>query len=392
MSSHVLVDKSLRLEAQFGGFLVEGRAFAEPGVQAHYGPDRGFVLQHLDIHLDIDPEERRMSGEVHLRVAPLASGMGPVEFDLVDMRVDAVLDGEQNPLDFVHEEGRLKVLGVRSKGDTLVVRYHGVPSRGMYFTGPTVPEPDRAHMAWTQCQDEDAHYLVPCLDHPSFRAPFDVHVTAPEGYTVVSNGVMGGREGNTWSWSMKHPVPIYLLSVVVAKLDLHQSEWRGRPVRYLVPEGTAKEGVDRAFEKTPEMLEVLSETYGVEYPWSRYDQVVVHDFIFGGMENVTATTLIDLVLTDERASLDWDPEDLVAHELAHQWFGDFLTCQDWSQGWLNEGWATYSETLWKTHRRGVDEAVYGLFRQLESYCAEDGSRYRRPIVSYLFREPIDLFD
>jgi aminopeptidase N len=118
----------------------------------------------------------------------------------------------------------------------------------------------------------------------------------------------------------------------------------------------------------------------------------VHDFIFGGMENVAATTLTDLVLTDDRAALDWNAEDLIAHELAHQWFGDLVTCQDWSQGWLNEGWATYAEVVWKAHDLGQDEADYHLFQDLTNYLSESGGRYQRAIVSYHFREPIDMFD
>ena len=110
------------------------------------------------------------------------------------------------------------------------------------------------------------------------------------------------------------------------------------------------------------------------------------------MENVAATTLTDLVITDERAALDWDAESLIAHELAHQWFGDLLTCQDWSQGYLNEAWATYSEVLWKVEDLGEEEAEYHLYGDLKNYLSECASRYKRPIVSYQFREPIDMFD
>ena len=150
--------------------------------------------------------------------------------------------------------------------------------------------------------------------------------------------------------------------------------------------------MERVFGKTPEMIRWMSERLGVAYPWPRYDQVVVHDFIFGGMENAGATTLTDLSLTDERAALDWDAEPLILHELAHQWFGDLVTCSDWSQAWLNEGWATYSEYLWNCHDLGQQEADYGLFSQLGNYLSEAGGRYSRPMVHFHYRTPIDLFD
>src|SRR6185295_14636097 len=133
-----------------------------------------------------------------------------------------------------------------------------------------------------------------------------------------------------------------------------------------------------------------AERTGVSYPWPRYDQVVVHEFVFGGMENVACTTMTDQLLVDEKAELEFEGDGLVSHELAHQWFGDLVTCQDWSQGWLNEGWATYSQHVWKEHDLGPAEAQYALYEQFSDYQTEDGSRYRRPIVSYLYRHPIDL--
>ena len=101
------------------------------------------------------------------------------------------------------------------------------------------------------------------------------------------------------------------------------------------------------------MIDFFSERIGVPYPYPRYSQITVAEFIFGGMENTTATTLTDLVLLDERAAIDHDVEALVSHELAHQWFGDLLTCRDWSEAWLNEGFATYFEYIWREHAKGA---------------------------------------
>lgn len=388
MSSHFLTDKSLVLESRFGGWAFDGpRPFAEPGVEPHYGPDRGYRVAHTTLELDIDPEARTLRGVATLRFEALA-GHGPRwELDLDELTVDGVEDPHGAPLAWTHRDGRLTVPAVAA----VVVRYHGTPRRGLYFVGPDPSAPQRPPEAWTQGQDEDAHFVFPCFDHPSMLAPFTLRVTAPEGFGVVANGRLVRVEGRTWEWEQSEPIAAYLVTVVVMRMDVHPDAWDGIPVRYVVPAGTDAATVRRVFGKTPEMVRFLSERYG-RYPWPRYDQVVVHEFVFGGMENVAATTLTDLVLTDERAALDWDAEHLILHELAHQWFGDLVTCQDWSQGWLNEGWATYSEHLWSTHHEGVDEGAYALFQQLGDYLAEDGGRYRRPIVTYLFREPIDVFD
>src|SRR5690606_2185902 len=124
----------------------------------------------------------------------------------------------------------------------------------------------------------------------------------------------------------------------------------------------------------------------------KYAQVFVADFIFGGMENTTATTLTDQVLLDARAALDADSEDLVSHELAHQWFGDLLTCREWSQSWLHEGFATYAEYVWREHAHGRDEATMELQAWTRSYLEEDSRRYRRPIITRRFDVPIEIFD
>ena len=130
----------------------------------------------------------------------------------------------------------------------------------------------------------------------------------------------------------------------------------------------------------------------MKYPYARYAQTFVADFIFGGMENISATTLTDTSLLDKRASLDADADGLLAHELAHQWFGDLLTCRDWSHGWLNEGFATYFEALFTEHNKGIDEFRYELYQNAQIYMGEDAGRYRRPIVNNVYHEPIDLFD
>jgi len=163
------------------------------------------------------------------------------------------------------------------------------------------------------------------------------------------------------------------------------------PVRYYVPP-QRKQDTARSFGETPRMIELFSRITGVPFPWQRYSQIVVSDFIFGGMENTTATTMYEHVLLDERAALDITSNDLVAHELAHQWFGDFVTCRDWSHAWLNEGFATFMEHVEREDRLGRDEYDYGVSSDNDTYLHEASARYSRPIVCRDYAEPIDLFD
>ena len=393
MSSHALTDKSGVLEAAFSGFLLDAPRFAEPGIEPHFAPDSGFVLGSIGLHLTIDPKAKTLSGEAILDIQPLLSGLGDVVLDFDDLRVSTVENAQTGEaLAYRHGAGKLRILGLSNEGGKVRIRWSGRPTRGLYFTGPTSAEPDRPHMVWSQCQDEDAHFFFPCIDHPGVKAPMDIKVTVPEGYQAISNGAEAGQEGQTFHFVQADPIPVYLFTVVVGDFVVVDDSAGDLPVRYLAPTGTDPDVMRRVFHKTPKMITFFEEVFGHAYAWPRYDQVVVHDFIFGGMENVAATTLTDLVLTDERAAIDWDSEDLIAHELAHQWFGDLVTCQDWSQGWLNEGWATYSEVVWKTHDLGQEEADFHLFQDLTNYLSESGGRYQRAIVSYHFREPIDMFD
>jgi aminopeptidase N len=181
------------------------------------------------------------------------------------------------------------------------------------------------------------------------------------------------------------------VTLAVGDFATIETRWRDVPVVYYVERGREADA-ERTLERTPQMLELFSTRFGVTYPYPRYAQVFVADFIFGGMENTSATTLTDTVLVDERAALDYDIDSLVSHELAHQWFGDLVTCRDWGEGWLNEGFATYSEYIWREHHEGRDAADLELEDWATMYFGEDAGRYRRTIATKLYDEPIDIFD
>ena len=167
---------------------------------------------------------------------------------------------------------------------------------------------------------------------------------------------------------------------------------RANPVTYYVEKGKEQEA-RISMGKTPQMIEFFSEKYGYAYPYPKYAQVCVDDFIFGGMENTSTTLLTDRCLLDERAALDnRNTESLVAHELAHQWFGDLVVIKHWSHAWLKEGMASYSEIMWTDHEYGAEDAAYYRLGEARNYLDEDSSRYRRPIVTHVYREAIELYD
>jgi aminopeptidase N len=187
------------------------------------------------------------------------------------------------------------------------------------------------------------------------------------------------------------PHSSYLVTLVAGEYTHLHDKAGDVELHYFVNPGR-EEDAPRSFGNTAKMIDLFAARTGRDYPWPRYSQITVAEFIFGGMENTSATTLTDLTLHDARAHLDFSSEPLISHELAHQWFGDLLTCRDWSQGWLNEGFATYLELVWKEHIAGRDEADYDRLGDIDAYLDEDSHRYRRPIVTNVYHEPIDVFD
>ncbi|MEX1254395.1 MAG: M1 family aminopeptidase [Dehalococcoidia bacterium] len=383
------------------GALGAQRPFALPGDTPHYARDRVVDVRHIKLEIDIDPEAKRIAGTAHHTFAPINDGLTHLEFDAVEMEISGVRleGGEQLP--FSLDGGRLRIDlgGPRNAGQelTVAVSYSAQPRRGLYFVGPDEGYPDKPIQVWSQGQDEDSRHWFPCFDFPNEMATSEVVVTVPAPLTAVSNGELVSveeRDGRrTFHWRQSTPHVAYLLSVAAADFAEIVDQADGVPLQYYLPKGREEDG-RRALDRTPEMVRFFSERTGIPYPYAKYAQVVVNDFIFGGMENVSATTLTDSILHDERAHVDVvdGADGLVAHELAHQWYGDLLTCRDWAHGWLNEGFATYFDALFVEHHRGVDAFRYELRENAEIYLREDAQRYRRPIVSHTYNEPIDLFD
>lgn len=374
------------------------REFAFPGTRAKFAPDRIVDIQHLALDLEVDPAQRSVVGVATLRCVVVAPETSVVVLDAVELQIERVTAGDAE-VAFRHDGRKLRIELPRplAAGAELVlaIAYRGAPRRGLYFIAPDEGYPQKPLQVWTQGQDEDSRYWFPCIDTPNEKATSELRVTIPAGLFALSNGVLvsDATEGErrTLHWRLEVPHSCYLVTLAIGDFAEITTTWRDMPVVYYVERGKEAHA-ERTLARTPQMLELFSERFGVAYPYPRYAQVFVADFIFGGMENTSATTLTDTVLIDERAALDYDIDALVAHELAHQWFGDLVTCRDWGEGWLNEGFATYAEYIWREHYEGRDAADLELEEWAEMYFGEDTNRYRRTIATKLYDEPIDIFD
>ncbi len=423
-----------RLHARCAGFGHEGhshahshehggaaaaRPFAFASSPRHFERPRPFAVEHIALDLALDFESKSIHGSASLRIRRIDPEATAIELDAVGFAITAVTvaattaPGAGKEAKYTYDGARLTVqVGANVHHATVVVIYSATPRKGLYFLDADEHVPTRPRQAWTQCQEEDARHVFPCHDKPHVKMTTEARIRVPLGFYVLSNGALAGREhvgkSEIFHWKMDEPHPSYLVTIVAGEFteltatarvhgespELEETirvEGRDVPLTYLVPKGKEEEGL-RTFARTPDMITWFSELLGVPYPWNKYAQVVVSDFIFGGMENTTATTMYEHILLDERAAIDVTSDDLIAHELAHQWFGDLVTCRDWSEGWLNEGFATFMEHVWREHHLGRDEYEYSVRNDLASYLGEALGRYRRPIVCQDYDAPLDLFD
>ena len=172
----------------------------------------------------------------------------------------------------------------------------------------------------------------------------------------------------------------YLISLVVGDYVKIEERYKNIPVQYYVYPSQQQDAT-RSFSKTVDMMKFFSEKTGFDYPWQKYAQTVVNEFTYGGMENASATTLTDKTIHSGRAHLDVSSENLVAHELAHQWFGDLLTCRNWAHSWLNEGFASYFQALYVEHDKGWGEYQFDMLEKQRSIVESDTGLDRRPTVT-----------
>jgi aminopeptidase N len=391
------------------------RPFALAGVKRVYERPRPFEIRHIALDLELDIEGKAVSGAARLEVVRVDSTAEEIALDAVGFEIGAVdvLTPPAAPrvakrgaktaarerwtaAAHVYDGEVLRVsIAPRASAASIRITYRAVPRRGLYFLEPDEHVRERPRQVWSQCQDEDARHIFPCHDKPHVKQTTELRVKVPAGWFALSNGDLLSstkeQKAGTFHWKMSDPHPSYLVTLAAGEFARLDGDAGGVPLTYYVPKGREKDG-ERTFARTADMIRHFGEITGVPYPWSKYAQVVVSDFIFGGMENTSATTMYEHILLDERAAIDITSDDLIAHELAHQWFGDLVTCRDWSHAWLNEGFATFMESIDREHHLGRDEYEHHVRADMDSYLSEARGRYRRPVVCQDYEAPIDIFD
>ena len=370
-------------------------AHALPGDRAVWPRDRVVDVVHMKVDVRLDVPNKRVSGTVTHTVAAMNDGVTTAEFDAIDMEIQSVLVAKQTAA-YRYDGAKLFIdLGPRKKGQEVLVaiQYAATPRIGLYFIAPDESYPDKPVQVWSQCQDEDTRYWIPCFDHPSEKQTTEMIATVPGTWFALSNGRLLQEKKNkdgtkTFHWHQDRPHSTYIMTLAAGEFSRIEANHNGLNVDYFVERKDVASG-ELTFKNTPEMIREFEGITGVAYPWAKYSQIVVRDFVFGGMENTSATTMTETILVDRKATKDYSSDPLISHELAHMWYGDLLTCRDWSHGWLNESFATYMEMLWDERFNGVDEYRRGAIENTDLYVEE---RYRRPIVTNVFNEPIDIFD
>ena len=385
-----------------GGFVAcQSTAFVPPprmevpAKVRHSAPELAVDVEHYAIDLVLDPVARAIEGTCILRFTAGKNELSTVPLSLEGLRVHSVFDSSGRELAFFQKAGELNVVlaNVVSAGafEELTISYGGSPKKGLWFVRERNGAPTQV---FTQGECEDSQWWFPCVDVPADRATSEVRVTMPMGWTSTAAGELVDHQEATGSvtdtWRMTTPHPTYLTTLVAGEFTTVTSEWDGVPISYMAAPEYA-EYLEAGLSETPQVLSFLSDITGLRYPYSKYSQACVEGFPFGGMENISASTLTVTALRDERGLRDGDAVGLVAHEAAHQWFGDLLTCNSWDHIWLNESFATYMTMLYFESTRGDAEFRMRWYDTVQGYLASDVGQKRRPTVHDVYRDPIDLF-
>ncbi|MGC9180204.1 MAG: M1 family aminopeptidase [Vulcanisaeta sp.] len=384
------------------GYLI-GRNFVYPDYRLQFPKYYGYTLRHLRVQIRIKVNEKAIEGlsEYNIDIPP---GKNFIELDAAEMRIVSVkVDGQDTKFEY---DGKILRIYINSGSHVVQVSYEAKPRKGLYFILPDERYRDRVPMVWTQGESEDNHYWLPMPDYPNVKFTSELLIIVPKPWTAVSNGVLVETKdlGNetVWHWKLDKPHSAYLIAFAAGEFEAIKEDCDGVPIENYVPRGF-RDKAQYSFHRLCDMIRFYSEYTGIKYPWPNYKHAAVSEFIYGGMENTTITIVTDTTLHDEHAHCpgsrfpcpgmeDFTSDGLVAHELAHQWFGDYVTTKDWANIWLNEAFATYFEALYMEHAKGRDEFLYELYQNLRAYLNEYGNRYARPIVTRLYRDPEEMFD
>ncbi len=376
---------------------------------------RAFDLLHTNLELAFDYKNRAIEGKAILTLKPYAYPQKELVLDAKDFdihRTSLLENGIDQPLSFDYDQEKLtlKLPEKLGKGDTLqiAITYTAFPekgdkegstaitdTKGLYYINPDEDDKDKPVQIWTQGETVFSSKWFPTIDSPNERQTHDFYLTVPAQYLSLSNGEMLGSKENadgtrTDHWQMGIPHAPYLSAIVVGEFSTIEENVNGLKLRYFV-EPKYEAGAKGVFGNTPEMVTYFSDLLDMPFPWQKYDQVVVRDFVSGAMENTTLSIFMDALNLNEREALDSEWDYIIAHELFHQWFGNYVTTESWANLALNEAFADYSEYLWFEYKEGRDQADMHHFNAIEQYLAESEEK-QLDLIRFYYEDSEDMFD
>lgn len=395
-----------------------GASPATPAASAFpYRPSdtKAFDLIHTRLAVRFDWAQEQMKGEALLTLRPWFFPTQDLVLDAKGFLLHEValqVGDHKRKLDYQYDNEKLRIRLDRTYASTetlmVYIDYTARPAaldslvseeaagdQGLYFINPRGEIPGKPRQVWTQGESHGSPGWFPTFDSPNQRCTDEIFITVADSFETLSNGVLVDSKYNpdgsrTDHWRMDLPHAPYLFMMAVGNYAIVRDQWRGREVSYYV-EPAYEKYARLIFGKTPQMMEFFSTKLGVDYPWPKYSQVVVRDFVSGAMENTSATTHYGRLQHDAREHLDATEEDIISHELFHQWFGDLVTCESWANLSLNEGFATYGEFLWIEHAYGSDAAMRHLQSDRSTYL-RSSSRGAYPIIRYHHETADAMFD
>ncbi len=373
-------------------------------------------LVHTKLDVKFDFEKAWMYGKEWLTLKPHFYSTDSLTLDAkgIEIKYLALISGTSKlPLKYENDGQQLKIkLGRIFNGGenyTIYIDYISKPNdykskgsaaiteaKGLYFINPTGKEKNKPTQIWTQGETEANSVWMPTIDKPNQKTTEEIYMTVPAKYVTLSNGLLKSQKANsdgtrTDYWKMDLPHAPYLFFMGVGEFSIIKDSYKGKEVSYYVEKDYASVA-RRIFGHTPEMIQFFSNKLGVEYPWQKYAQIVGRDYVSGAMENTTATLHQESAYQNARELTDgigW--ESTIAHELFHQWFGDLVTAESWSNITVNESFANYSETLWDEYKNGKDAGDAQNYLDMQGYL-QSPSNPSKNLVRFHYADKEDVFD
>jgi aminopeptidase N len=375
------------------------------------------INTRLDVHFDY--KKCYLYGKEWVTLHPHFYPTDTLRLDAKGMdihNISIVEDGKNHPLKYVYQDSlslaiKLDKVYQNNESYTIYIDYTSKPNllkvkgsaaindaKGLYFINPDGKDPDKPIQIWTQGETESSSAWFPTIDKPEQKTTEEITMTVPAKYVTLSNGKLISQKPNgdgtrTDTWKMPLPHSPYLFMMAVGDFKIYHDHWKNIPVDYYLEPKFAPYARD-IFGDTPEIIDFYSKLLGIDYPWNKYAQIVVRDYVSGAMENTTATLHGEQVQETARQLIDAYYNESrvdIAHELFHQWFGDYVTCESWSNITMNESFADFSEMLWGAHKYGQDEGDFQNYKDMQEYLGTPGAD-KKDLVRFHYADREDVFD